>query len=90
MREIGHGDVSVNKNMKNLNKIFYDILYKIDKEISPTDVSKKLLKKYFFNKDNLNDKNIHDLAEYLSNFANFCFDLDVNSMLNGTIDFKKR
>ena len=32
MREIGHGDVSVNKNMKNLNKIFYDILYKIDKD----------------------------------------------------------
>ncbi len=90
MREIGHGDVSVNKNMKNLNKLFYDILYKIDKETSPGDVSKKLLKKYFFSKDNLNDKNIDDLAQYLSNFANFCFDLDVNSMLNGTIDFKYR
>ena len=90
MREIGHGDVSVNKNMKNLNKMFYDILYTIDKEVFPQNVSKKLLKKYFFNNNNFDDKNIHDLAEYLSNFANFCFDLDVNNMLNGTIDFKYR
>ena len=90
MREIGHGDVSVNKNMKNLNKMFYDILYTIDKEVFPHNVSKKLLKKYFFNNNNFDDKNIHDLAEYLSNFANFCFDLDVNIMLNGTIDFKYR
>ena len=33
MRELGHGDVSVNKNMKNLNKIFYDILYNIDQDL---------------------------------------------------------
>ena len=28
---MGDGDVKVNNTMKNLNKIFYDILYKIDK-----------------------------------------------------------
>ena len=33
MRELGHGDVSVNKNMKNLNKIFYDILYNVDQDL---------------------------------------------------------
>ena len=27
LRELGFGDVSVNKKMKNMNKIFYDILY---------------------------------------------------------------
>ena len=32
LRELGFGDVSVNKKMKDLNKILYDILLKISKE----------------------------------------------------------
>ena len=32
LRELGFGDVSVNKKMKDLNKIFYDILLKIKLE----------------------------------------------------------
>ena len=51
MRELGHGDVSVNKNMKNLNKIFYDILYNVDQDLYNTEMLKKLLEKYFFPKD---------------------------------------
>ena len=31
LRELGFGDVSVNKKMKELNKIFYDILLKLNK-----------------------------------------------------------
>ena len=30
LRELGFGDVSVNKKMKDLNKIFYDVLLKLD------------------------------------------------------------
>ena len=30
LRELGFGDVSVNKKMKDLNKILYDILLKVD------------------------------------------------------------
>ncbi len=90
MREIGHGDVSVNKNMKNLNKIFYDILYKIDKDEGQTNILKSLLKKYFHNKNELDDQKVHNLANYLNKFEDFCFDLDVDIMLNGTIDFKYR
>ena len=30
LRELGQGDVAVNKKMKDLNKIFYDILLKIN------------------------------------------------------------
>ena len=33
LRELGLGDVAVNKKMKNLNKIFYDILLKIKKKM---------------------------------------------------------
>ena len=33
LREIGHGDVTVNKKMKNYNQIFHDLLMKfIDKK----------------------------------------------------------
>ena len=76
--------------MKNLNKIFYDILYKIDKDKGQTDISKSLLKKYFFNKNDFEDQKVHNLANYLNKFEDFCFDLDVDIMLNGTIDFKYR
>ena len=31
IRELGHGDVTVNKKMKTLTRIFYDILLKINK-----------------------------------------------------------
>ena len=30
LRELGFGDVSVNKKMKDFNKILYDILLKLD------------------------------------------------------------
>ena len=32
LREMGFGDVSVNKKMKELNKVLYDILLKIEKK----------------------------------------------------------
>ena len=87
IRELGYGDVSVNKNMKNLNKIFYDILYQIDKEKINTGVSKNLLEKYFQKKTNINDIKIQKLADYMVNFKDFCFALDTDNMLNGTINF---
>ena len=90
MRELGHGDVSVNKNMKNLNKIFYDILYNVDQNLYNIDTSKKLLEKYFFSKDKLNDEKVMKLANYFKKFRDFCFDLDVNNMLNGSINFNYR
>ena len=30
------------------------------------------------------------LAKYLEEFQNFCFDLDINNVLNGSINFKFR
>ena len=90
IRELGYGDVSVNKNMKKLNKIFYDILYNFDRDLSALEGTKKLLIKYFFSKDKFDKENMMKLAEYFEKFRDFCFDLDVNSMLNGSIDFKYR
>ena len=71
MRELGHGDVSVNKNMKNLNKIFYDILYNVDQDLYNTEMSKKLLVKYFFSKDKSDDEKATKLANYFQKFRDF-------------------
>ena len=90
IRELGYGDVSVNKKMKSLNKIFYDILISLDKEQLLFDRNTDLLKKYFFTKGKTEEEKMLKLAEYLRKFKDFCFDLDVNIMLNGSIDFKYR
>ena len=90
IRELGHGDVSVNKNMKNLSKIFYDILYNLDQHSLETETSKNLIKKYFFTKTKFVDEKMLNLLEYFKKFRDFCFDLDINIMLNGSIDFNYR
>jgi len=47
LRELGDGDVAVNKKMKILNKVFYDILLKLNSSDSNKfKVSKNLIKKH--------------------------------------------
>ena len=54
LRELGYGDVAVNKKMKDLNKILYDILLKINNlENDSFKINKKLIFKYF---NQLNDE----------------------------------
>ncbi len=90
IRELGYGDVSVNKNMKNLSKIFYDILYNIDQDTSEAEMTKNLLNKYFFKNNKFDEEKAVNLLEYFQKFRNFCFDLDINIMLNGSINFNYR
>jgi len=91
IRELGYGDTAINTKMKTLNKIFYDILINLEKDRdSFFNKDSDLLKKYFFVENNNEGKKSLKLAEYLTKFQNFCFDLDVNIMLNGSIDFKYR
>ena len=90
IRELGYGDVSVNKNMKNFSKIFYDILYNIDQDSTEGEIPKNLLKKYFFTNNEFDDEKAVNLLEYFKKFRNICFDLDINIMLNGSIDFNYR
>ncbi len=86
IRELGYGDVAVNKKMKILNKIFYDILVNIDK--SENGIDDKLLKKYFSEKTTEKNEKINELAKYFCKFQDFCFDLDLDNMINGSINFK--
>jgi len=91
LRELGYGDVAVNKKMKDMNKIFYDILINLDaKYQDKKEINQKLVKKYFFIKNNNDNENMLKLVDYLSKFKDFCFDLDVDIMLNGSINFNYR
>jgi len=89
LREIGHGDVSVNKKMKTLNKIFYDILLKvISKKEKKILINKIVLKNHLSMNVNVKSEYIDKIALYLENFYDFCFELDNNSMIEGKINFK--
>ena len=52
LRELGFGDIAVNKKMKDLNKILYDILLKINKSSDKLIINKNLVLKYFKDLDN--------------------------------------
>ena len=92
LRELGYGDVSVNSKMKDLNKILYDILLKIESKDKTKNnefiLNKKLVIKYFEELGTLNNSNFEQFQLYFSAFFNFCFDLTPKNMLKGVKDFK--
>ncbi len=88
MREIGYGDVAVNKNMKFLVKVFYDILLNCEKYRKMSLISKrKLIDKYILlNNIENTDKN-NDLINYFDKYNTFCLDLSSDSVLKGDLNF---
>ena len=88
LRELGFGDVGVNKKMKDLNKIFYDILLKINETEKSFKVNKKLAIKYFVELINSEDNKYKLFDEYFTDFYHFCFEMKPNTMLKGAINFK--
>jgi len=89
IRELGYGDVTVNKKMKTLTRIFYDILLKINKSKTEAfDTNNEILKTYFDLTDVNNSILIDNLSSYVSIFYNFCFELKIDNMLKGQINFK--
>ena len=88
LRELGDGDVSVNKKMKKLTRVFYDILLNLDKKDSNQNNNIiYLIEKYFMIDKKKDTVNIKEFCDYFSKFQNFCFDLDVKNMLNGSFNF---
>ena len=73
--------------MKDLNKIFYDILIKLKTNSNDFEINKILSIKYFNNlKDNV--QNWEKFSKYFRNFYSFCFELDTNSMIKDAKNFK--
>jgi len=89
IRELGYGDVAVNKKMKTLLQIFYDILLKIrNPDEQKNIINIKLLEKYLEPQCDNKKQLIDNLGIYFDKFYYFCFELENNSMLKGEINFK--
>ena len=81
IREIGYGDVSINKKMKNYINTFYSILGKIDNWENLPDKDKGDLLKSFFN---INDEIIH-LSKYFDKYRLFLIKSSLNSFIKGVV-----
>ncbi len=88
LRELGYGDVAVNKKMKTLSKIFYDILLKINIENKKLIFKKDIITTHFSLDDRHKSNIMVKLQEYYENFYNFCFELKDENMLKGEINYK--
>ena len=88
IRELGYGDVVVNKKMKTLTRVFYDILLKINKSKSESfKTNIETLKTYFDIKSENSSLLNDNLTIYFNNYYNFCFELKTDNMLKGQINF---
>ena len=91
LRELGFGDVTVNKKMKQLNKVLYDILLKLESNKSDINIFKldhKLVIKYFSKFKHSKDQEYIIFETYFLNFYNFCFELSLDNMIRNAIKFK--
>ena len=91
LRELGFGDVSVNKKMKEFNKILYNILLKLDlKNLNNKDfkINKDIVKKYFTSLNDRKNDQLYEFTNYFLNFYNFCFELTLDNMLKELENFK--
>ena len=75
IREIGYGDASINKKMKNYLNLFYSLLEKIESlDLDNIKVLMNLLKKYLNTK-----KNLYFYAEYFNKYRIFLTKNSLNS-----------
>ena len=88
LRELGFGDVSVNKNMKKLVKIFYSILLECENYQNKNSVQKsKFLLKYIDIKETTKSINNKGLIDYFDKYQAFCLDLSLDNVLKGNLNF---
>ena len=90
LRESGLGDVAVNAKMKLLNKVLYDILLKFELEESNTKflINKKVVLKYFRDLEVKNVDKYKHFETYFTKFYYFCFELPMDNMILGSINFE--
>jgi len=83
IREIGYGDVSVNKKMKDFINLFYSIVEKIETlDVSDNQKQLNLFKKYLNT-----DKNLHFYVDYFNKYRLFLKKNTLNSFTKDIINF---
>ena len=87
LREMGHGDVTVNKKMKNFNQIFHDLLLKFLDYKTPNKININEMIKFLFLL-NKNDEISAKLNNYFKKYFNFCFDIINQNMIKDLDKFK--
>jgi len=88
MREIGYGDIAVNKNMKFLIKAFYEMLLNCENYNKKKESDKvKFLLDYLSTNDETKAQNNTILVDYFNKYQAFCFDLCLDSVLKGDLNF---
>tara|TARA_B110000438_G_C15724739_1_gene611467 strand:- start:462 stop:986 length:525 start_codon:yes stop_codon:yes gene_type:complete len=89
MREIGFGDVTVNKNMKFLTKSFYNILLNCENYKSKSKDDKIIFLRNYLKSNNPENKPINsNLIKYFDKYHSFCLDLSSDNVLKGDLEFK--
>ena len=91
LREIGLGDVNVNKKMKEFNRILYDILLKLETNFNNNNSLKSnslIFKKYFTKLNKAKNEELEQIQNYFENFYNFCFELSTKNMLKDINKFR--
>ena len=88
MREMGYGDVTINKSMKSLVKTFYNILLNCENYSQKSTESKKSFVLDYFEQNSVKKRSIDSfLMEYFDKYEAFCFDLSPDSVLQGELKF---
>ena len=90
LRESGFGDVTVNKKMKELNKVLYDILLKFNRsnENNKLKINKDLIIKYFSVFNDKKESYFAKFEDYFISFYDFCFELSLENMIEDVYKFK--
>ena len=86
-RELGYSDTTVNKKMKGLIKLFYEILIQCRNWKKLHIDSKNNLLLNFFSNNYSNEILTDKLANYFDKFAFFIEDISLNSMRKGIFNF---
>tara|TARA_B100001123_G_C15191571_1_gene979591 strand:- start:19 stop:492 length:474 start_codon:yes stop_codon:yes gene_type:complete len=81
IRELGHGDASINKKMKDYVNIFYSILNNIENWEKLDKSKQKLLIKDYIN---IKNESLY-LADYFDNYRNYLKKNTFNSLIKGVI-----
>ena len=87
LRENGYGDATVNKNMKFLVKIFYNILLECETYKKDTLNSKKNKLLHHLTLNDIKTPISIELVDYFEKYESFCFDLSADSILKGELNF---
>tara|TARA_B100000886_G_C20396320_1_gene480538 strand:+ start:99 stop:572 length:474 start_codon:yes stop_codon:yes gene_type:complete len=84
LREIGYGDVSINKKMKNYINIFFSIIDKFNNWNSLNNKEKSNILGFFIKLDDKGDK----LVNYFNNFQEYLSKNSLNSFTKSVINHK--